>query len=214
MGAGKGQLAGAMRVALSRESSLKGVLVVDSGGFRRKQDGCFAQEEVPFTRLRIDIRDLNLSLVPQLSGRCAIVGKHLCGQCTDFALSCVTTHASNVTVRSLVIATCCHHRCEWAHCLGADEFSARTDDLHFSEQDFQWLASVSSWAVCGEAVTPAQQRLGVECKRVIDYMRVRYLERCGFEVSLHEYVSQGVTKENFCIVAHSTTTPRGVTCSP
>jgi tRNA:m4X modification enzyme len=113
-----------------------------------------------------------------------------------------------------VIATCCHHRCEWAHCLGADEFSARTDDLHFSEQDFQWLASVSSWAVCGEAVTPAQQRLGVECKRVIDYMRVRYLERCGFEVSLHEYVSQGVTKENFCIVAHSTTTPRGVTCSP
>lgn len=169
LGAGKGGLAYAM---LERVPSAEMFVVVDIGGFRRKRDGCVRNSTVPFVRLRINLKDLNLAKVaalqprkvaavaggtlphqgqPQQSQQAAassseatesqqqqqqrsgskkqlpftIMGKHLCGACTDFALSCVTNHTTRCddeqeeeggfVAKVIVIATCCHHLCELRH---------------------------------------------------------------------------------------------------
>lgn len=49
------------------------------------------------------------------------VGKHLCGAATEFALSCLSEpelpNVAKVSIRCLVLATCCHHRCAFTHML-------------------------------------------------------------------------------------------------
>lgn len=51
----------------------------------------------------------------------ALIGKHLCGAATEFGLSCLAEpelqSTANVSIRAVVIATCCHHRCEYVHML-------------------------------------------------------------------------------------------------
>jgi tRNA:m4X modification enzyme len=138
-----------------------------------------------FLRLRIDLRDLALNCVPELqySRRpeaagaeaaartlcmpATVFGKHLCGACTDFALSCaVNAEAGEPRMRvpCICIATCCHHLAERRHLAavhlgwsGGDaaatavaKASRTTHDAlldRMGEHGFDLVASIASWAV-------------------------------------------------------------------
>lgn len=238
LGAGKGGLAYALQqemmrtpaVASSPSLSRDAIYVVDVGGFRRKRDGCVSQApvgtsgELGFHRLRINIKDLALDKVPELNDglRTLIgMGKHLCGACTDFALSCLTRRVPHkMPCSAVVIATCCHHLCELRHMnivegtmlpptapnatstAGGVSFHGET----FSEEEFKAIVSMTSWAVCGAHMVDEKRReVGWCCKRLLDALRMEYLEQCcGMNhVELHEYVDSSITRENICIVAWS-----------
>ena len=146
-------------------------LVVDRGNFRRKGDGRCRDDATQcskFHRCRVDLKDFDLdrfltitaaaadtnaagspaSVAPPTaapvssSSTCwCFVGKHLCGACTDFALSVATRSTLAASPlgcndsdeseegkpdtrrggadqrRILVVATCCHQTCEWHHML-------------------------------------------------------------------------------------------------
>ena len=104
-----------------------------------------------WTRLKMDIRHLRLRGVPVVwpddepAGlRRSAIGKHLCGAATDFTLRSVVGAGENAraAIDGVVIATCCHHRCEFGHYVN-QPFVA---ELGFSERDFAIIALLSSWA--------------------------------------------------------------------
>lgn len=60
-------------------------------------------------------------------------------------------------VAGIVIALCCHHRCDWRHYVGKEYFKA----LGLGAVEFYYFQRMSSWATCGmrtsleaSAVTP------------------------------------------------------------
>ncbi|EGW15312.1 tRNA guanosine-2'-O-methyltransferase TRM13-like [Cricetulus griseus] len=48
-------------------------------------------------------------------------------------------------VAGIVIALCCHHRCDWRHYVGKEYFKA----LGLGAVDFYYFQRMSSWATCG-----------------------------------------------------------------
>lgn len=48
-------------------------------------------------------------------------------------------------VAGIVIALCCHHRCDWRHYVGREYFKA----LGLGAEDFYYFQRMSSWATCG-----------------------------------------------------------------
>ncbi|KAM8780183.1 tRNA:m(4)X modification enzyme TRM13 homolog isoform 3-T3 [Rhynchonycteris naso] len=48
-------------------------------------------------------------------------------------------------VAGIVIALCCHHRCDWRHYVGRDYFRARG----LGAVEFHYFQRMSSWATCG-----------------------------------------------------------------
>jgi tRNA:m4X modification enzyme len=220
LGAGKGGLALALHQKLvnGTETHKTSFFVVDVGGFRRKKDGCVRDEAMPFCRLRINIKDLDLRRVAELQTTLAPpndegpakvgvvgIGKHLCGACADFALSCLVNDSpENMQVAAVVIATCCHHLCRLEHLNRLASSPASESFLgHFTAAEFAAIASLTSWCVSGSAVDDGQRALGRRCKRLIDYARVLFLRQtAGFVcVELVDYVDEGISPENVCIFA-------------
>ncbi|KAG5471279.1 hypothetical protein LSCM1_01353 [Leishmania martiniquensis] len=213
------------------------LVVLDMGSFRRKGDARVRHSAVPLQRLRINIKDLDLTHaflsaicpVAQEGGETAaaavasailrpleswaVLGKHLCGACTDFALSCLTEgpllqSQAQVRLPIVVIATCCHHRCELRHVNPPDQHEVAPAPLvlpgtpfTWSELEFAALASMSSWAVCGDAVDEERRMIGRKCKRIIDQLRVHFLRRLGYVAFQCQYTTREVTEENVCLVA-------------
>ena len=52
------------------------------------------------------------------------------------------------TVEAIVLALCCHHRCDWQTFTGKQFFT----DLGLSARDFHLISSMTSWATCGTRV--------------------------------------------------------------
>ncbi|XP_014405147.1 PREDICTED: tRNA:m(4)X modification enzyme TRM13 homolog isoform X2 [Myotis brandtii] len=48
-------------------------------------------------------------------------------------------------VAGIVVALCCHHRCDWRHYVGKDYFRARG----LGALEFHYFQRMSSWATCG-----------------------------------------------------------------
>ncbi|KAM5293496.1 tRNA:m(4)X modification enzyme TRM13 homolog isoform 2-T2 [Glossophaga mutica] len=48
-------------------------------------------------------------------------------------------------VAGIVIALCCHHRCDWRHYVGREHFQA----LGLGALEFHYFQRMSSWATCG-----------------------------------------------------------------
>ncbi|XP_054568119.1 tRNA:m(4)X modification enzyme TRM13 homolog isoform X2 [Eptesicus fuscus] len=48
-------------------------------------------------------------------------------------------------VAGIVVALCCHHRCDWRHYVGKDYFRAQG----LGAQEFHYFQRMSSWATCG-----------------------------------------------------------------
>ena len=211
LGAGKAGLA----LALREQADLLGpvgeslrtakTIVVDKGSFRHKRDACVAATTNPFVRIRIDIKDFFLSGLPNIDCSAPLViGKHLCGACTDFALN--TMINSDATKNSCIaIATCCHHLCDPHLCHAWAQAVVEKDDSsplgHISLREMGAVCSLTSWAVCGK-MDPERELLGWKCKRVIDYIRGRFMfEAHGFShFSLRTYVPTAVTKENVLLL--------------
>ncbi|PSN44974.1 tRNA:m(4)X modification enzyme TRM13 [Blattella germanica] len=217
-GAGRGQMSYylAQRMRNSKNCLL---LLVDRASQKHKLDNKLKDYESPTVlRIRADIADLNLKLIDQLQmvKRVVSVSKHLCGSATDYALRCLVQH--EVSFTGILIAFCCHHRCDWGSYTGKSFFTQN----EFSPEDFDVLCCLASWATCGFAkggesradVHPGPARvcpldlsdeerkmIGRKVKSLINIGRQRYLEENGFTCEMIEYVEENVSPENISILA-------------
>ncbi|KAM4021805.1 tRNA:m(4)X modification enzyme TRM13 homolog [Anomaloglossus baeobatrachus] len=166
-GAGRGKLSHWVNIATEDAENVH-FLLVERATMRFKVDG--KQRNSTFERLHIDIQHLCIDRVPSLvQKRLPVigVGKHLCGAGTDLALRCLVRSCSNsdrepqskrlrmdmenvepsdhCNVRGIVIALCCHHRCDWQHYVGRDFFA----ELGLGQREFGFFQRMSSWATCG-----------------------------------------------------------------
>jgi tRNA:m4X modification enzyme len=91
-----------------------------------------------------------------------MIGKHLCGVATDFSLRCLkysleesvaSVDQTNVKFKSILLAVCCHHKCEWESLCGKKFFQA----LGIDSKLFGVIRSMSSWSTSGgeKNTTPA-----------------------------------------------------------
>ncbi|XP_072854108.2 tRNA:m(4)X modification enzyme TRM13 homolog isoform X1 [Pogona vitticeps] len=141
-------------------------------------------------------------------------------------------------VAGIVIALCCHHRCEWEHYVG-QEFFRR---VGFGAMEFNYLKRLTSWATCGMRytsrkasiadtkneeqsneveehdqddssaecnldsiqgvlTTEERKQIGYLCKLLIDYGRIEYLQKRGYEAVLQHYTDLSVSLENVLLTA-------------
>ncbi len=156
-GAGKGGLSHWVQTAAETSTSSK-YFLVEKGSIRYKMDAYhkFEKQGPNFERLRIDIQHLNLGKVPSLKQDDPLpiigIGKHLCGGATDLMLRCLMQQANTSPsegphigkVESIVLALCCHHRCDWQTYVGKDFFT----ELGVSAHEFHLICSMTSWATC------------------------------------------------------------------
>jgi len=204
-GSGRGQLSYYIGQAVNLET--ESLLMIDKSSPRHKSENRFKIDGVSNSsihRLRANIADVNLSLVPCVQSTKAIiaVGKHLCGAATDMALHSlhkVNDEMKEPIVNGVCIALCCHHQCTWRHYVGQGFFK----EVGLSRRDFAILRALTSWATCGardnssldkeEHDTPIKddtaisryvvmgldadyrEEIGRQCKQIIDYGRVKYL---------------------------------------
>ena len=133
------------------------ILLIERGSQRFKFDGMLKKDmeetNAEFERIRIDLKDLFINKVPliQRSSDFIMYGKHLCGCATDFSLRCLK-HAledpteAEIKFKGLVLAVCCHHKCEWDSFCGKDFLKKYNIDSKL----FYIIRSISSWSTSGE----------------------------------------------------------------
>lgn len=150
-GSGRGQLTYWLTKAVTDPSTCQFILV-DKASHRHKFDNRLREvEDLEIVRLRVDIADLALGRVsPHLTHQKeTVVGvsKHLCGAATDLSIRCLTQTLSEVEseLGGLMIALCCHHRCDWNPYVGKEFLT----EQGFTEEDFGLLSSITSWCTCG-----------------------------------------------------------------
>ncbi|KAM7360964.1 tRNA:m(4)X modification enzyme TRM13 homolog isoform 2-T3 [Cochliomyia hominivorax] len=223
-GAGKGQLAFYLAKLLQSKQNSQ-VVLVDRMSLRHKKDNKIEDRSL-VQRIRADIADFCIDKLQTLksSQHCIAVSKHLCGGATDLTLRCITQAKERLT-DLIMIAVCCHHRCDWRSFVGKEFFK----EHEISQREFVIITKMVSWAICGtgmsrerrkaieeQELTPqeladmnANQRLslaeretiGFMCKRVLDYARLCYLRQNGYEAVLNYYVPRDVTLENLVLLA-------------
>ncbi|XP_078576021.1 tRNA:m(4)X modification enzyme TRM13 homolog [Branchiostoma floridae x Branchiostoma japonicum] len=92
-GAGRGRLSHYVQMCLP-EQATSHFIVIDRANTKHKFDKNIRRGEKgpDFERLKVDIEDLNLGLVPSMAehkGPVAAISKHLCGAATDLTLRCL-----------------------------------------------------------------------------------------------------------------------------
>lgn len=203
-----------------KDKSNSCVLLVDRSSHRHKNDNKLRKEDnrLVIKRIRADIADLRLNQVVEIQPIKYKVGiaKHLCGTATDLAIRCLTKAMNNepkIDVRGLVLAFCCHHKCEYSSYVGR-EYLRQCD---FTANDFSILCSIVSWATCGSClkgnVRPQhdnvdwsskldeRELIGRKAKTLLNWGRLSFLRSIGFKAELFYYTSTDVSLENMCIVA-------------
>ncbi|XP_059621743.1 tRNA:m(4)X modification enzyme TRM13 homolog [Phlebotomus argentipes] len=234
-GAGKGQVSFWIAQAIKHFKQCS-VVLVDKASHRHKKDNKVEDRDT-VTRIRADIANLDLSWMPHKSESVVGVSKHLCGAATDMTLRCIVAgnqppkepNRKACRTKGILIALCCHHRCEWKSFVGKQFFTQH----EITRKDFIVMTKMVSWAVCGTGMSrerrkqleeaedsddsveessdeeedtvkmsrKEKQELGIRCKRILDYARLVYLRQNHYDASLIYYVSRDVTLENVCIVA-------------
>ena len=67
---------------------------------------------------------LNSNFFFLFKGAVVGVSKHLCGAATDLTLRCLETFSASGNakgkIETILIALCCHHRCDWNIYVGKD----------------------------------------------------------------------------------------------
>ncbi|XP_066589491.1 tRNA:m(4)X modification enzyme TRM13 homolog [Prorops nasuta] len=227
-GAGRGKLTYWLAQAI-KDKTDSSILLVDRSSHRHKYDNKLKNEYCPITvkRVKADIADLNLFGLTEIQMARHKVGiaKHLCGAATDLTLKCLTQKiAKNSKSNSdgLVIAFCCHHRCDYTSYVGKKFF----EQCNFTANEFPILCSIASWATCGTGLSKPlhnaeeykkfdnnendntinmdeteREIIGRKVKLLLNWGRIEYLKDYGFQSKLYHYVSTAVSLENMCIVA-------------
>lgn len=143
----------------------------------------------------------------------------------DLAIRCLAKSINNepkVDVRGLVLAFCCHHKCEYSSYVGR-EYLRQCD---FTANEFSVLRSIVSWATCAPRlknnVKPQhdstvrydgqdnvswssrldeRELIGRKAKTLLNWGRLSFLRSIGFQAELFYYTTAEVSPENMCIVA-------------
>lgn len=139
----------------------------------------------------------------------------------DLAIRCLTNVSHHETkVAGCIMTFCCHHRCRWTPYTGKDFFA----EVGLTRNDFDMMCGMTSWATCGTGFSrerkdpntnkfqndrdkeigldrSQKEEVGKRCKAVLNWGRLRFMEKLGFKCNLHYYVEAGVSLENVCIVA-------------
>lgn len=133
-----------------------------------------------------------------------------------------------VNVRGVIIALCCHHKCEYTAYVGKEYLR----QCGFTANEFPILCSIASWATCGTRLknnsrshdsTIVQEQkemndsesqdldereiVGQKVKTLLNWGRLVFLQNVGFQAELFYYTALDVSLENMCILAtrtHST----------
>lgn len=166
-GAGKGHLSYWL-AQLIKDKSDSNVVLVDRASHRHKQDNKIEERDV-VKRIRADIADLDLRRLKACGEAKHVVGvsKHLCGAATDLAIRCLVNDGSHAEtndscipgrVKGLVIALCCHHRCEWRSYVG----KAFLLENGIGRDEFLLIKRMVSWAVCGTGESRETRRAHLE----------------------------------------------------
>ena len=220
-GAGRGYLAH----FLSDLREDADVLLLERQAYRFKAERSLKGRSGSVSRLRIDIKDVVLSEVPQLVGRDFIgIGKHLCGAATDMALrACFTPRQKSLQHKrcaiGFAVATCCHHRCTW------DSYVNRSylAKLGFHRSCFSALVKISSWATLDASQVREVQdvgsangltwqnkrRLGCLAKDLIDTGRVKWAESLGWEGRLLTYIDSSISPESRLVLIYKSSSSTG-----
>jgi hypothetical protein len=136
------------------------ILLVERGSQRLKFDSMIKKslEEAghggELERIRIDLKDLYVNRLPLIerSSRFVLYGKHLCGCASDFSLRCLKHslqeegQAGVSKFAGLVLAVCCHHKCEWEALCGKEVLQS----LGIDRKLFYIIRSISSWYTSGD----------------------------------------------------------------
>lgn len=229
-GAGKGQLAFHLAQIIQTKCNSQ-IILLDRMSLRHKKDNKIEDRSLVH-RIRVDIADfcINKLELLQKSKRVVAVSKHLCGAATDLTLRCVTQQGSATmeaaSTEAILIALCCHHRCEWKSFVGKEFFISNG----LGKKEFIIITKMASWAICGSGISrerrkmleesthniPAEEldtsttkrfdikqreTIGLKCKRVLDYSRLEFLKSHHYLASLKYYVSSDITLENVCLFA-------------
>jgi tRNA:m4X modification enzyme len=112
---------------------------------------------------------------------------------------------SNHKFKALLLAICCHHRCEWSTFCGKDFFK----EININREWFYRVRSLTSWATCGQRVKDdgndelkqKRDKIGRIAKNLIDSARIKYLNKTGmYETRLLTYCDELVTLENRLLI--------------
>ncbi|KAF4021558.1 hypothetical protein G4228_013200 [Cervus hanglu yarkandensis] len=136
----------------------------DSAAKHLKQqvDGKHRKKNSVFERLQIDIQHLCLNLalrclVETYAASCEErneepLAKRIKNDKTEKEINTLAKEGNEknipekwTPVAGIVIALCCHHRCDWRHYVGKEYFRA----LGLGAVDFHYFQRMSSWATCG-----------------------------------------------------------------
>jgi len=150
------------------------VITIDNQSFRHKLENSALRDYAEYTdivRCRCDIRHVDLSGIQMLmkyvdnnsddihthhNTSIAMIAKHCCGCATDMSLRAAihfndgkSNHHRDANHRhhidGIVIATCCHHRCNWYDYVGIEYM----ESLNIKKHDFHLMTRLSSWYTCG-----------------------------------------------------------------
>ncbi|XP_039204428.1 tRNA:m(4)X modification enzyme TRM13 homolog isoform X3 [Crotalus tigris] len=150
-GAGRGKLSHWLDIALQDVQDVH-FLLVERESTRFKVDGKHRKRY--FERLQVDIQHLCLNLALRclvdtyrksgLEEKEGPVIKRLKTDCSGKIHSkCATENWSPIA--GIVIALCCHHKCEWRHYVGQDFFTR----VGLGPIEFNFFKRMTSWATCG-----------------------------------------------------------------
>ncbi|XP_014230324.1 tRNA:m(4)X modification enzyme TRM13 homolog [Trichogramma pretiosum] len=183
------------------------VLLIDRSSHRHKKDNKLKNDDyhVKVIRIRADIADLKLNNISEIkeTPHKVAIAKHICGAASDLTLRCMTNSIKDdkTTKAGVVVAFCCHHRCEYSHYVGY-EFLKKEG---FTPDEFPILCKIASWATCGiklnnENDSTEREKIGQKVKMLLNWGRLEYLESFGFKCKLVYYIKSDSTLENVCIV--------------
>lgn len=160
-GCGKGQVSFYLAQAIANfpESN---VVLIDRASLRHKKDNQI-DDTIVVERIRADIADFDITKhdLIQKSKRIVGLGKHLCGAATDFAIRCAI-HGNNIVkqtelgpkTEAILIALCCHHRCDWIHFIGKDFFI----ENDVTPDEFVLITKMVGWAICGTGMSRERRK--------------------------------------------------------
>ncbi len=105
----------------------------------------------------------------------AAISNHVCAHC-PFLFSETTIGQ----VEALVLALCCHHRCDWQTYTGKDFFT----ELGLGAREFYLIASMTSWATC--ATRTLLNKLAEKGKEETDQSEGKTVKRSADESDTSE----------------------------